>query len=234
MYDVDKTFNTLNTGCWPRSWTVGKNIALVFDQPSTRTDMSFRLACHKIGAIPDPKPMGMTSMEKGETLTHTFLALADMGYDAIVYRGFGEYEDPPIPVINAGSKGEHPTQSLINIYTAEKHCGKGPLNIVMSGDIGSRAATSDVNMFSGRGHRCYFVRGWQLPSTSVLIVYRNQDGTPCTDPITYIPGGTYLMAPGPVIDEIDHSLFNHARCLIRQQVQYSVDVRAAVLINALR
>ena len=228
MYDPEEIFPLIER----EGLFAGAPIALVFDQPSTRTDMSFRLACHAIGATPDPKPMGMSSMAKGESLTHTFMALADMGYAAIIYRGFGSYEEPGIPVINAGNRGEHPTQALIDLYTAEQALPDTRLKILIAGDTNSRVAISVQQLFIDRGHEVIVGRaddGSNWPRHNVMMIFRWQAGRPAEDPITYIPDGTYLMAPGRVIDEIDHSLLKHCRSLIRQQVRNAVKVRAAVL-----
>ena len=234
MYDPDDIFPLVAR---PAS-AAGVPIALIFDQPSTRTDMSFRLACHAIGAIPDPKPMGMSSMAKGETLTHTFQALADMGYAAIVYRGYGTYEEPGIPVINAGNKGEHPTQALIDLYTAERALGEtGGIRVRLEGDTSSRVAQSVTDLFRRRGHRVMIDYQCDPPmedpdrrNFDILMVFRWQDGRPAERPITRIPPGVRLMAPGPVIDEIDHGLIGHPRSLIREQVGNAVKIRAAVIL----
>ncbi len=234
MYDPDDIFPLIGR---PAS-AAGVPIALIFDQPSTRTDMSFRLACHAIGAIPDPKPMGMSSMAKGETLTHTFQALADMGYAAIVYRGYGTYEEPGIPVINAGNKGEHPTQALIDLYTAECALGKTEgIRVRLEGDSSSRVAQSVTDLFRRRGHRVMIDYQCDPPledpdrlNYDILMVFRWQDGRPAERPISRIPPGIRLMAPGPVIDEIDHGLISMPQSLIREQVRNAVKVRAAVIL----
>ena len=234
MYDPDDIFPLIGS----ERRVHGAPVALIFDQPSTRTDMSFRMACRAIGACPDPKPMGMSSMAKGETLTHTFQVLADMGYAAIVYRGYGLYEEPGIPVINAGNKGEHPTQALIDLYTAEAALGKTEgIRVRLEGDTSSWVAQSVSEQFRTRGHSVLIDYPSDPPleeagrlDYDVLMVFRWQDGRPADRPLSRIPHGIRLMAPGPVIDEIDHGLISQPHSLIREQVRNSVKVRAAVLL----
>jgi aspartate carbamoyltransferase catalytic subunit len=105
----------------------GKILISVFNEPSTRTRLSFESAWHRLGgdimSITDP---ATTSSAKGESLE-------DMGE---MYSGYGEVvvlrDNRPdavytlmktlrIPVINAGNGiDEHPTQALSDLYAIFK------------------------------------------------------------------------------------------------------------------
>ncbi len=111
---------------------LGKKVALVFAEPSTRTFQSFYLAAKTLGAeavsIADPS---VSSMAKGESLYDTLKMLELYGANCIVLRhparGAARFasESVSIPVINAGSGSqEHPTQALIDVFTIRRRRGK--------------------------------------------------------------------------------------------------------------
>ncbi|AWR94773.1 aspartate carbamoyltransferase [Acidianus brierleyi] len=120
-----------------------KIISVAFFEPSTRTATSFITAALKL----DAKVVGFTSPEgtsiaKGENLADTVRMLE--GYsDCIIirhkYDGAAKFasEISQKPVINAGDgKHEHPTQSLIDLYTVYKKFGEvDNLTYALFGDL---------------------------------------------------------------------------------------------------
>ena len=85
-----------------------------------------------------------SSAIKGESIEDTIRIISSYA-DSIVIR---HYEDgtaakaaaiSSIPIINAGDgKGQHPTQSLLDLYTIYKECGRlDNLKIAMVGDLAS-------------------------------------------------------------------------------------------------
>lgn len=128
-------------------------VANLFFEPSTRTKVSFEIAERKLGATVIPFESGFSSTLKGETLYDTVKTLESMGIDAVVIRHNQDayYEDLlpgiNIPIINGGDgTGQHPSQSLLDLYTIFKEFGrfKG-LNITIVGDIShSRVAKSNM------------------------------------------------------------------------------------------
>ncbi len=120
-----------------------KIISVAFFEPSTRTATSFVTATLKL----DAKVVGFTSPEgtsiaKGENLADTIRMLE--GYsDCIIirhkYDGAAKFasEISQKPVINAGDgKHEHPTQSLIDLYTVYKIFGEvDNLTYALFGDL---------------------------------------------------------------------------------------------------
>ena len=110
----------------------GKVVATLFYEPSTRTRLSFEAAIQRLGAglISTENAREFSSAIKGETLEDTIRVVE--GYvDAIVMRHF-QNNAPEIassvssvPIINAGAgSGEHPTQSLLDLYTIWKEKGR--------------------------------------------------------------------------------------------------------------
>ncbi len=108
----------------------GKNIGLVFLEPSTRTRFSFEMAARKLGADVLAMSAEGSSTSKGETLWDTAKTLRAHGADAFVLRH--KYVGSPhqlarrvdVPVINAGDGiNEHPTQALLDALTLQDHFG---------------------------------------------------------------------------------------------------------------
>lgn len=109
----------------------GKIISTAFFEPSTRTALSFITAGQKLGAkvIGFSGPEG-TSVAKGENLADTIRMLENYS-DCIIMRhkfdGAAKFaaEISDKPIINAGDgKHEHPTQTLIDLYTVYKIFGE--------------------------------------------------------------------------------------------------------------
>lgn len=121
----------------------GKILGMMFYEPSTRTRLSFETAMKRLGgSVVGFADTGATSAAKGESLTDTAMMLA--GYsDAIVIRhsleGVARYisDIVDVPVINAGDgAGQHPTQTLLDLYTMKRFFGKiGSLNVALVGDL---------------------------------------------------------------------------------------------------
>ncbi len=109
-----------------------KIIAVMFYEPSTRTRLSFETAALKLGAkiITTENANVASSATKGETIEDTVKIIS--GYaDAMVIRHRSDTSAVQaasvnkMPILNAGAgKGEHPSQSLLDIYTIKKKKGK--------------------------------------------------------------------------------------------------------------
>lgn len=122
----------------------GKLIAVMFFEPSTRTRMSFEAAIERLGGkmIITENGKENSSARKGESLEDTIKILA--GYtDAIVMRHSNDNSAKiaesvsKVPIINAGSgKSEHPTQSLLDMYTIrEKRGSFDGIKVGILGDL---------------------------------------------------------------------------------------------------
>lgn len=128
-------------------------VANLFFEPSTRTKTSFETAERRIGATVIPFEAGFSSTLKGETLYDTVKTLESIGMDAVVIRHKKDayykelLEGINVSVINAGDgAGQHPSQSLLDLYTIFKEFGKFKgLNITIVGDVShSRVAKSNI------------------------------------------------------------------------------------------
>ncbi|MFC6835643.1 aspartate carbamoyltransferase [Halomarina ordinaria] len=117
-------------------------LALLFFEPSTRTKMSFDTAMKRLGGTTvDMGSAEASSVKKGETLADTVRVVE--GYaDAIVLRHPSEgaakmaSEFVDVPVVNAGDgAGQHPSQTLLDLYTIRENAGLDDLTIGIMGDL---------------------------------------------------------------------------------------------------
>ncbi len=107
---------------------VGKVMASLFYEPSTRTRLSFESAMIRLGGnvITTENATEFSSVAKGETLEDT-IRIVNYYADVIVLRHYekGASERAAavsnVPIINAGDGiGQHPTQALLDLYTIQK------------------------------------------------------------------------------------------------------------------
>lgn len=122
----------------------GKIVACLFFEPSTRTRLSFETAVLRLGGnIIDMESGSVSSSAfKGESVADTIKIVSGFA-DLIVIRhpqeGSAELaaKVSPVPVINAGDGGnQHPTQSLLDLYTIKKETGRlQNLTVAMVGDL---------------------------------------------------------------------------------------------------
>jgi aspartate carbamoyltransferase catalytic subunit len=129
----------------------GKVMAALFYEPSTRTRFSFEAAMQRLGGgVITCAEAGTTSAAKGESLADT-VRIVECYADVIVMRHPLEgsaalaAEYARAPVINGGDGAhEHPTQTLLDLYTLRKeHGGIRGASVLLVGDLKyGRAARS--------------------------------------------------------------------------------------------
>lgn len=122
---------------------LGKVIATLFFEPSTRTRLSFESAINRLGGrVIGFSDTNSTSVTKGETFHDTISTIANYS-DMIVMRhsleGAARYasEISKVPVVNAGDgANQHPSQTLLDLYSIKKTQGTlDGINIMMVGDL---------------------------------------------------------------------------------------------------
>ncbi len=126
----------------------GKNIALIFEKPSTRTRCAFTVGAQDEGGIPTYLSQHDIQLGYKESVKDTARVLGRM-FDGIEFRGFkhehveqlAEYSG--VPVWNGLTDEYHPTQILADLLTMKEHFGyvKG-LNFVYLGDGRNNMANS--------------------------------------------------------------------------------------------
>jgi len=108
---------------------LNKNIALIFEKPSTRTRCSFTVACVDEGAHPEYLGKGDIQLGHKESVEDTARVLGRM-FDGIEFRGFSQEvveklaKYSGVPVWNGLTDDDHPTQVLADLLTLREHLGK--------------------------------------------------------------------------------------------------------------
>ena len=138
----------------------GKTIVMFFQEPSTRTKLSFEIAAKRLSADTVSISKSSSSIVKGETLIDTVKNLESMKPDIIVMRHSSSgapylvADNVSCGVINAGDgMHAHPSQSLLDMMSVVERKGslKG-LKVAIVGDIShSRVARSNIIGFSRMG-----------------------------------------------------------------------------------
>nr|WP_315101970.1 aspartate carbamoyltransferase catalytic subunit [uncultured Fretibacterium sp.] len=131
----------------------GKSVITVFYENSTRTRLSFELACKYLSGTASGMTAAASSVAKGETLIDTARTLDVMGTDVMILRhpmtGAPHLMARHVraSVINAGDgTNEHPTQALLDMFSMEERFGAlEGLRVAIVGDVThSRVARSNI------------------------------------------------------------------------------------------
>lgn len=126
----------------------GKNIALLFEKPSTRTRCAFTVGAADEGGIPTYLSGNEIQLGHKESIEDTARVLGRM-FDGIEFRGFKQEHVEAlakysgVPVWNGLTDEYHPTQILADLLTMREHFGylKG-LKFVYLGDGRNNMANS--------------------------------------------------------------------------------------------
>lgn len=119
---------------------LNKNVALIFEKPSTRTRCAFTIGAIDEGAHPEYLSKNDIQLGHKETVEDTARVLGRM-FDGIEFRGFSQdtvnklAQYSGVPVWNGLTDEDHPTQVLADFMTIKEHLGhlKG-IRFVYSGD----------------------------------------------------------------------------------------------------
>lgn len=210
----------------------GKVMCSLFYEPSTRTRLSFESAHLKLGGsvIGTENAGEFSSSVKGETLEDSIRVISSYS-DLIVLRHSDNNAAERAarvslcPIINAGSgTGQHPTQSLTDLYTIKKRRGMiEGTSIAIAGDLKhGRTARSLAYLLSKYpAVKIYFVAPDELQMDQDLIEYLISKG---------VHFGTFDSFD-PIIGEVDviyqtrlqrerHGKENH---------HYNLDITAATI-----
>lgn len=126
----------------------GKNIALIFEKPSTRTRCAFVVAARDEGGMPEYLGKNDIQLGKKESVADTARVLGRF-FDGIEFRGYehqtveilGKYAG--VPVWNGLTDLYHPTQILADFLTLKENFGNlEGLNLVYTGDGRNNMANS--------------------------------------------------------------------------------------------
>ncbi|MGI9235592.1 MAG: aspartate carbamoyltransferase catalytic subunit [Woeseiaceae bacterium] len=132
---------------------VGRTVANLFFEPSTRTRASFDLAGKRLGADVLNLDVNTSSRKKGESILDTIYTLEAMQVDIMVVRDasagvpayIAQNVQDHVSILNAGEADvSHPTQGLLDLLTIRLRKGSiENLKVAIVGDIRhSRVAMS--------------------------------------------------------------------------------------------
>ncbi|MDP6459769.1 MAG: aspartate carbamoyltransferase [Candidatus Hydrothermarchaeota archaeon] len=129
-------------GTQPEPILRGKILTCLFYEPSTRTRLSFEAAVQRLGGRAIGfADMGVSSETKGESLIDT-VKTVEQYCDVMVIRHPREgaarlcAQVSEVPVINAGDgSNQHPTQTLLDLYTVMKEMGRLDVEVALIGDL---------------------------------------------------------------------------------------------------
>ena len=126
----------------------GKNIALIFEKPSTRTRCAFTIGCIDEGGHPEYLSKDDLQLGHKESVEDTARVLGRM-FDGIEFRGFEQEtveklaKYSGVPVWNGLTDSYHPTQILADFLTLKEQFGKlKGLKLVYVGDGRNNMANS--------------------------------------------------------------------------------------------
>lgn len=177
----------------------GRQATLLFYEPSTRTRLSFSHGAQHMGMRVNTTENAkeFSSAAKGETLEDTLEMMRQYRTDIVIIRHYetgiiaraaGRFSD--MSIINAGDgKGEHPTQSLLDMYTIWREKGGiDNLSVVIGGDLKrGRAARSLAKILSqGSDNHIMFVSTPELQIDTEVKEYldaRNTTYELLSDPV---------------------------------------------------
>ena len=174
----------------------GKNIALIFEKPSTRTRCAFTVGANDEGGFPTYLGKGEIQLGKKESVEDTARVLGRM-FDAIEFRGFRHEHVEAlakfsgVPVWNGLTDDYHPTQILADFLTMEENFGhlKG-LNFVFIGDGRNNMSNSLMVGCGKMGVNCTIIAPRSLWPEEELVEtcrgYAKEAGSTLT--ITDYPG----------------------------------------------
>lgn len=134
----------------------GRMLAMIFQQPSTRTRVSFEVAMRQLGGEVLVISANDMQLGRGETVADTARVLSRY-VDAIMIRAkqhdhlmeLAEYAS--IPVINGLTNKSHPCQVMADIMTFEEHRGAIDRHAIAWVGDGNNVATSWIHAMTKLG-----------------------------------------------------------------------------------
>ncbi|MCA9693839.1 MAG: aspartate carbamoyltransferase catalytic subunit, partial [Myxococcales bacterium] len=191
----------------------GFTVVNLFNEPSTRTRISFELAARRLGAdVINFTGDQSSSAAKGETPLDTALTLDAMGVDALVVRDRFERFPHEVArhvrarVINAGDgRNEHPTQALLDALTIVEAFGR-PLEAGASALAGLTVAI------------CGDVRHGRVAHSNMLLLRRLGATIRVAGPDGLVEPGTDARYGVEVVDSLDAAIAGaHVVMMLRIQ-----------------
>lgn len=166
---------------WAAAPLAGKTLALIFEQPSTRTRVSFDVAARQLGLSPVVLTGDEMQIGRGESIPDTARVLSRY-VDAIMIRALDHdmvaelAAHASVPVINGLTKRTHPCQVVADVMTYEEQ--KGPIagkTVAWMGDANNVLA-SWVHAASRFGFRLNVATPPELAPQPDLLAWARDNG----------------------------------------------------------
>ena len=190
----------------------GKSVVTLFYENSTRTRLSFEMAAKYMGAATANVSSSGSSVNKGESLLDTAVTIDRMATDFIVMRhkqsGAPAYLANRVKasIVNAGDgMHEHPTQSLLDLYTMRDKLGRlDQLKVAIVGDCQhSRVFRSNLIALNKLGSEVY-VSG---PSSMMPSVIAESEAHYCKTVEEALEGADVVMGLRIQLERMKTALF---------------------------
>ena len=160
----------------------GRTLAMIFDQPSTRTRVSFEVGMRELGGECVMLTGAEMQLGRGETIADTAKVLSRY-VDGIMIRTLEQdlveelAHHATIPVINGLTKASHPCQVMADVMTFEEH--RGPIAgrvVAWSGDS-NNVMTSWVHAAQRFGFEMRVASPAELAPAPHLLDWARRHGT---------------------------------------------------------
>lgn len=143
----------------------GKQVALIFEKPSTRTRVSFEVGVRQLGGEAVVLNASEMQLGRGESVADTARVLSRY-VDAIMLRANSHHtllelaEHATVPVINGLTDRSHPCQIMADVMTIEERKG----SIEGARSPGSAMATMSRTRSSMPRSACASACAWPVPT----------------------------------------------------------------------
>lgn len=185
----------------PEKPLAGKVLALVFEQPSTRTRVSFDVGMRELGGETIMLNGSELQIGRGESIPDTARVLSRF-VDAIMIRMLSHSdlqelaEYATVPVINGLTQVAHPTQIMADIQTIEEHRGSLEGKVVAYTGDGNNMLASWVEAATKFPFQLRMACPPELSLDAELIADAKANGADLvvtTDPIEAVSGADVVM-----------------------------------------
>jgi ornithine carbamoyltransferase len=159
----------------------GRMVALIFQQPSTRTRASFEMAIRQLGGETMLIAASDMQLGRGETIADTAKVLSRY-VDAIMLRAKNHDDlmelasQATVPVINGLTNLSHPCQIMADIQTIEEHRGPFDRQVIAWVGDGNNVAASFVHAAARLGGELRIATPKELALPPKLVEWAKKEG----------------------------------------------------------
>ncbi len=159
----------------------GKQLAMIFEKPSTRTRVSFEVGMSQLGGHPIMLTAAEAQFGNGETIADTARVLSRF-VDAIMIRTndpakMQELADyASVPVINALTDDTHPCQIMADVLTFERHRGSIEGKTVLWSGDGNNVCHSWIQAAARFGFEMRVACPAEYEPKAEIVAWANANG----------------------------------------------------------